>query len=403
MISFPEARRRTLAALSPLPAEDVPVAELPGRVLAEPVFALVDSPSCDVSLKDGFAVASGEIVMASPEKPVRLKLVGLASAGRAWDGRLQPGAAVRVLSGAPIPAGAQSVVSDEFAREENGRVWVSNHAQPGRNILTRGADVARGQALLPAGTLVGPSQAGPLASGGHSHAPAHRLPQVGIIATGDEVVAPGRPLPEGSLYASNLVTLAAWCRRYGLGVKTLVVPDSARDIRAALREQITRYDALMTSGGAWQGDRDLVVQVLESLGWRQVYHRVRMGPGKAVGFGELAETPVFCLPGGPPSNHVAFLQLALPGLLRLAGRPDPGLPTRRARLAERIIRRRPWTQFIHGRLQRHDEGMRFHLLQPPSRLQMISQAQALLALPEGVDELEAGAEVEVQVLSQDLA
>jgi len=240
---------------------------------------------------------------------------------------LQPGQAVRILSGAPIPAGAQAVVAEEFTHQEGAQLFVFNNAEPGRNVLKKGEDVKQGDFLVGEGSLLTPGIVGFLASAGYMEIPVVRSPRVGIIATGDEVVAPGKPLPEGKLYASNLVTLAAWCHKYGFAVETDVLPDDEDVLRKGLRKALERYDAVITTGGAWTGDRDFVKSVLVDMGWKMEYHHIRMGPGKAVGFGMLGRKPVFILPGGPPSNHIAFLQLGLPGLKRLAGWIDPVLPS----------------------------------------------------------------------------
>ena len=356
----------------------------------------------DASLKDGYAVHSADIAAANPQHPVRLRLGGLAAAGGCWTGTVQEGMAVRILTGAPIPHGAEAVISDEFTCLEGGIVTVANDAEPGRNILRRGSDVAVGQRIVAAGELLRPTQVGLLAAAGHGRVSVFRRPRVAIVATGDEVVAPGNPLAEGKLYASNLVTLAAWCARYGMAVTTAVVQDSEDQIRAELLACLQDHDAILTSGGAWTGEHDLVVHLLDELGWEKVYHRVRIGPGKAVGFGLWQGKLVFCLPGGPPSNHMAFLQLALPGLHRLEGRAQPGLPVQVARLAQPIQGQRSWTQFVHGRLERDSTGLVFHPLRMKSRLQEMAQMEALVQIPEGTEWLEAGTIVPVQMLVPNL-
>jgi molybdopterin molybdotransferase len=200
------------------------------------------------------------------------------------------------------------------------------------------------------------------------------------------------------LYASNLVTLAAWCVQSGFVVDTRVVGDREKMIRDELIDCLDQYDALLTSGGAWKGERDLVVQILEQLGWEKVYHRVRIGPGKAIGFGVYQDKPVFCLPGGPPSNHMAVLQLALPGLQKLAGYPHFGLPQCTARMAETVSGQINWTQFVHGRLENDATGTEFHPLKPKSRLQMMAHTDGIVMIPEGQDEVLAGRDVQVQYL-----
>jgi molybdopterin molybdotransferase len=401
--SFTEALDQTLHHVSPLGNEEVDLEGASGRVAAQDLAALVDCPSVDASLRDGYAVRSAEITGASPQHPVQLRLDGLAVAGRAWAGTVRQGMAVRALTGAPIPRGADAVVSDEFTTVEGDIVTVTKGAEPGRNILRRGSDVAVGQRIVATGELLRPTQVGLLAAAGHGQLRVFRRPRVAIVATGDEVVAPGSPLPEGKLYASNLVTLASWCTSYGMAVTTAVVPDSEDRIRAQLQACLQDHDAILTSGGAWTSERDLVVHLLDELGWARIYHRVRIGPGKAVAFGLLQGKPVFCLPGGPSSNHMAFLQLALPALHRLEGRTQAGLPIQAARLAQSIQGQKDWTQFVHGCLERSSTGLVFQPLRMKSRLQEMAQMEALVQIPEGTEWLEEGATVLVQVLVPDLA
>jgi molybdopterin molybdotransferase len=397
-ISYAQALQWTLEGIAPLGTERVDLAQAGGRVAAEDLFARVNSPSLDASLKDGYAVQSADIAAATPEAPVCLKLLGCAAAGQGWPGVVRAGTAVRVLSGAPIPQGAQAVVSAEFATDDGQCVTVVNDAHPGRNILRQGGDIALGQRIVAAGDLLQPMALGLLAAAGHARVPVFRRPRVAILATGDEVVAPGKPLAAGKLYASNLVTLAGWCTRFGMPVTTSVVPDRGEEIRAQLRASIRDHDAVLTSGGAWNGERDLVVRLLEELGWQECYHRVRIGPGKAVGFGLWEGKPVFCLPGGPPSNHMAFLQLALPGLHRLGGYRQPGLSVQVARLAEAIRGQKDWTQFVHGRLQLEEECQVFHPLKMKSRLQEMAHVEGIVMIPEGIERIAQGTVLRVQTL-----
>jgi len=409
MISYTQALQATLEHTSPLGVERVALLEATGRVCAEDVFAQVDSPSADVSFKDGYALRSAEIAAASHTTPVRLQICGGSSAGNPWQGRVESGTALRILSGGRVPAGADAVLSEEFARVEGEQVLALAPAEPGRNILTRGCDLHNGQRLLQAGDLLRPSQVALAAAGGHAQLPVVRRPSVAILATGDEVVAPGEPLAgrmqsAGMLYASNLVNLATWCASFGWPVSTALAPDDPGSQQQRLAELLDAHDALLTSGGSWSGDRDLVVRMLDALGWEKVYHRVRIGPGKGVGFGLWHGKPVFCLPGGPPSNYMAFLHLALPGLMRLAGYRSPGLPLVTARLEREVGGQTDWTQFVMGRLERSDETLVFQPLEvsqrsKSSRLLAMAAATGVLAIPEGASHILAGTLVPVRQLS----
>ncbi len=399
-ISYEEARQLTLAHTPVLPSETVTLLELVGRVTAEPLYAKVDSPSVDASLKDGYAVRSADIARAAAAAPVRLRLIGHAAAGNPWSGTVLPETAVRILTGAQIPQGADAVLAEEFVLAEEDSVLVTRDAAPGYNILPRGCDIEMGQQLLPAGIRLRPPQVGLLAAAGWTEVRVVQQPRVAIIATGDEVIAPGMPPQPGKLFASNLVTLASWCVQYGMQVTTSVVADDATSIEAELLRAAGAHDALITSGGAWKGEHDLVVGILDRLGWTRLYHHVRLGPGKAAGMGLLDGKPVFCLPGGPPSNHAAFLELALPGLLTLGGQREPDLPTLIVELAEDLRGQIDWTQCIHGRFERLPDLIRFHSLKPvSSRLQMMAEAEGIVLIPEGVAHLPAGARVLAQILA----
>jgi molybdopterin molybdotransferase len=399
MISYNEAYRLTLEKIGPLPAETISISAALGRVTADNLVARVDSPSADVSLKDGFALQSEDICDAA-ENSITLKIVGSASAGNPWDGKISFGEAVRILSGAVIPLGANSVLSDEFTHLDGNQVVAINDAAPGRNILRRGADVYCGQIIVHAGEVLHPTQLGLLAAAGYDILQVVRRPRVAILATGDEVVAPGKPLEPGKLYASNLVTLAAWCQRFGFDTTTQVLPDEVTKIRQGLAASLKECDAILTSGGAWKGDRDLVVHLLDELGWEKIYHRVRMGPGKAVGFGLMEKKPIFCLPGGPPSNHIAFLELALPGLQRLSGWAKLRLPEVPAEMVETVKGQTDWTQFIHGRLELRDQTLVFiPTWKEASRLSSMADSNAVVMIPEGETQLMAGKQVIAQQMS----
>ena len=178
-----------------------------------------------------------------------------------------------------------------------------------------------------------------------------------------------------------------------------IVKDDPDEILSTLKSAAKESDAILTSGGAWTGDRDLVAKMLDKLGWKQVFHRIRIGPGKAVGFGLLYDKPVFILPGGPPSNLMGFLQIALPGLLKLAGHSHPALPAVNVRLASDLTgSHSDWTQFIFGMIEHQPGLLIFHHLRNRSRLRSMAEAQAIVAIPEGHTVLSAGSMVSAQFL-----
>ncbi|MBF0233156.1 MAG: molybdopterin molybdotransferase MoeA [Desulfamplus sp.] len=406
-IGFDEALKKTVDTITPLGTEIVALSECPGRIASADLLSKVDSPSIDASLKDGYAVKSQDIIDANEKKPVRLTIAGSAAAGDIKTfSPMKPGEAFRILTGAKLPDGADAVLAEEFVNvEDDNTITAKNIAEIGRNILPKGSDVKTGQRIVKKNQLLTPGFAGILAAAGFSELPVFKQPCVAIIATGDEVVAPGRPLPEGKLYASNMVTLSAFCHSYGMKTITVTVKDTADELKKTLIHALDNTDAIITSGGAWTGDRDLVAKILSDMGWTQIFHRIRIGPGKAVGFGILKEKPIFILPGGPPSNLMGFLQIALPGLMKLAGHPVPGLNRKTVRLSSDLHGRDiDWTQFIFGVLDyggQDDAALLpvFHSLRQKGRLQSMAEATAIAAIPEGKTVITAGSSITVQVIS----
>jgi molybdopterin molybdotransferase len=373
-----------------------------GRIAAADIVADVSYPSTDVSLKDGFAVRSEDVVGASARHQIRLKIVGSVFAGSSFEGAVTGGSAVKVCAGAPVPRGATAVVSGELGEELSpGEVSIKADAALGRNILRAGAEVTAGTTIVSGGGRLLPGLLGLAAAAGVSRVSVYRRPRVAIAGVGDEVVAPGGRLRPGQLYASNLVTMKAWLASFGVACVTAVVKDDEKTIRQELRRLLPGADVILTSGGAWGSERDLVVGSLNNLGWREIFHHVRMGPGKGIAFGLWDDKPVFCLPGGPASNEMAFLQLALPGVLRRGGDNRHPLPSVSARLTEDVKGRHPaWTEFKDAVLSRDaDGGYSVALYRHRSRLQAIASANSLVCIPEGMTSLMSGDIVPVQVLA----
>lgn len=397
-IGFTQALELTLDHVAPFGMERLPLLSAVRRTLAEDLIAGVDSPSISTSRKDGYAVAPQDLETATSERPVRLALVGSLSAGDVRPLRMQRGEAVRVTTGALIPEGADAVISEEFCRIEGGAIACLNTAEPGRNILPRGTDVRAGEAIAARGSELTPPLLGLIAAAGHGMVSVFKLPRIAVIATGDEVMAPGVPLPPGKLYASNMVSIGAWLARLGIPFDTVVLPDRPQAIREAIRSRLPAAEVFITSGGAWGSEKDLILKVVADMGWTGVYHRVRMGPGKPVGFGLLDGRPFFVLPGGPPSNEMAFLQLCLPALRKMMGAKPAVFPEMPAQLGDRVTGERGWTEFIHARLEKTAAGLVAFPSRSTSRLKSMAEKDALIVIPEHREEIPAGETIEVQVL-----
>jgi molybdopterin molybdotransferase len=397
-IGFEEALELSLANVVAGETEILSLDQLAGKILAADVVAGVDSPSHDSSRKDGYAVIAADLAGATRKNPVKLTVAGRLGAGDVTHLRVTVGQAVRVTTGAPLPQGANAVLPEEFCERSGNMITAGNFAEEDRNILERGTDIRQGQTIAQKGQKLTPALVGLLAAAGVDRAPVHKLPKIAVIACGDEIVAPGKPLPAGKLYASNLVEICAWLSVYGLAHSALLVGDSRTELQFAIASQLSEADAFITCGGAWGSERDLILDVVEDLKWQGIYRRVRMGPGKPVGFGLLKQKPFFILPGGPPSNEMAFLQLALPALMKMKGAIKFSFPRIWAQLAETVGGHKDWTQFIHARLERGTSQLIVRPCRMKSRLLSMARKEALIIIPEGWEKWVAGETIDIQLL-----
>ncbi|OHD67916.1 MAG: hypothetical protein A2W19_06615 [Spirochaetes bacterium RBG_16_49_21] len=395
-IGLAEARAICFDKTPLIDKEEVHIIDCSGRVAFCDMTAIVNSPSVTASLKDGYAVHSSDVAAASRQNPIRLVLSGTSAAGDSGTGPLATGCSARILTGAPLPQVADAVVSQEFVNVQDGFALFTADADPGRNVLVEGADVRIGEIILRRGEIPTPGRIGLLAAAGVSTLPVYRMPRILLIATGDEIVEPGTPLKKGGLYASNLVTLASYSVSRGLHADMRIVSDSPEYLKQAITGANGPYDALCIIGGAWDGDRDFTMSTLDELGWEPYFRRVRMGPGKAVSFGRLGGKPAFSLPGGPPSNHIAFLQLVLPSLLHMGGHMPPYLPLVRATLTEEVSGQEDWTQFIHAKLSSEEGELKVTPLRSKSRLRDMADCDSLIEIPEGKTRIERASIIDVQ-------
>jgi molybdopterin molybdotransferase len=397
-IGFEKALDLTLSNVTVGKTETLPLRQLVGKILAEDVVARVDCPSVSSSRKDGYAVISSDVSEACRRTPVTLTVVGHLVAGSSRELKIRHGQAVRITTGAPLPDGADAVLSEEFCRRAENAIIARNTAEVGRNIHVRGRDIRRGETVAEKGRKLTPAFIGLLAAAGLDRAPVYKSPKVSVIATGDEVVLPGKPLHKGQLYASNMVTLCSWLALMGLDYTAQRVSDRKEYLEHAITTMLADVDVLISSGGAWGSERDLIFDVLQSLNWRGIYHRVRMGPGKPVGFGLVAQKPFFCLPGGPPSNEMAFLQLVIPALRKIMG-DDPVLfPVTTARLAETVTGKIDWIDFVHARLEYRQNELWVYPILLKGSLQSMAVKEALIVIPEDRQSLSAGELIHIQVL-----
>ena len=389
-LTIDEARRRVLDAVAhPLPPEDVPIQQALGRVLAEDVVAERDVPSFANSAMDGFAVRSGPAGRT-------LGIVGESRAGAPANVSVGDGEAVRISTGAALPDGADAVLQVERVTVDGVRVRLDDDVEPGHNVRPAGDDVRAGATVLTAGTRLGAAEIGVAVACGRAIVACARVPRVIVLATGDELVAPGAPLAPGQLHETNGLTLAALATQAGAHVlRTEVVPDTEAGTRKAIAGALDDADVLVLSGGVSVGPHDHVKPALEALGVEQVFWRVALRPGRPTWFGTRGETLVFGLPGNPVSAMVTFLLFARSAIAALQGAPHE--PERLlARLGAAIPRHRDRDECV--RVTLHDGVASPTGPQGSHQLRSMLGADGLAIVPAGDGILEAGAEVEVERL-----
>lgn len=331
MIPLEEARAEVVAACPPRPSRLVALPDALALVLAETVRAAEEVPPFPNTAMDGYAVRAADVSGASPERPARLKAIGTLPAGRAPDRSVGPGEALRIMTGAVFPDGADAVAIVENTRVDGDDVLVLAPASVGEHIRPPGDDISAGQELFGAGTWLGPGHLGVLSSVGCERVSVVSAPVVGVLSTGDELVEGSARLEPGQIRDSNRRTLLALLRRDGFTPVDLgIARDDEDEIERVLRDASGRCDAVLTSGGVSMGDFDYVKSVLDRVGkmhWMQVAIR----PAKPFAFGMVEDTAVFGLPGNPVSSMVSYEVLARPGLRRMSGRREDELDRRRVR------------------------------------------------------------------------
>lgn len=395
MITFQEAWERIEARLRPLPPVRVALARAGGLVLAEDVTAPDNVPDFAAATMDGYALIAAD---ASPER----RIMGEDAAGAAGAEALKPGQCRRIMTGAPLPSGADAVLPVELTRERDGVMITAVSVTAGANVRQRGSDVAAGAVVLGRGTLLGAAEMGLLASVGCASVKVHPRPRVFILATGDELVSPGQPLAPGQVYESNSFALAEAAR----SVDCLVergnrAADSAEMISAALQAAVGGADLVLTSGGVSMGTRDLLKPILETLG-EVHFGRVATRPGKPLTYATVAGVPVLALPGNPVSSLVGFEMYARPALRVLANKTPLWRPSVRARLLHAVKRDPERLDWQRARVSQCDGVWQAETTgaQASSRVLSLVGANGLLCIPPGEAPLAVGAEVDCILLER---
>jgi molybdopterin molybdotransferase len=397
VLSVDDYLARVLDSVAPLPPTQVPLTASHGCVLAEDVAAPWPLPSFDNSSMDGYAIRASDVASATESAPVSLTVIDDVPAGSRATQEVRVGTAIRIMTGAPMPGGADAVVPVERTDAGTEVVRISTTVEPGACIRRAGEDVVAGETVMRTGTLIESRQIAILAAVGSGQVWVHPRPRVAVISTGSELVEPGTPLSHGLISDSNSYLLVAACREAGADAYRVgPVVDDPADFLAAIEEQLHRCDLILTSGGVSMGAYDTVKAVLSELGSVD-FMKVAMNPGMPQGHGHVGEErlPIITLPGNPVSSYISFENFVRPALQRMRGLTDLHRPSVRARCSVELSSPAGKRQFARAVLLPSGEVAPVGSGQGSHVLGGLASANALIVVPEDVTVVPAGAEVEV--------
>lgn len=401
MISVDEALAQVLESVVPLGVERVPLRDALGRILAEEIRSDRDIPGFDNSAMDGYAVRAADVAGAGERAPKRLRVMETIAAGSMPTVQVGAGEASRIMTGAPVPQGADSIVPVERTRSSGGMVEIMAEPAPHEFVRPRGEDLRVDELVMAAGKRLSPSDIGMLASLNHAMLDVYRRPRVAIVATGDELVDVDQKPSGAQIVNSSAYALAAAVEECGGEAVILkVARDTPEEIRTRLSEAAT-MDAVLSTGGVSAGDFDHVKAILDELGMRTLFHGVAQKPGRPLKYGLIAKRPVFGLPGNPVSTLVCFYLYARPALLKMGGHTALGLPRVTARCAADMKIANNLTEFVRVKLERR--GDEFYASPAGSQgsniLSALSRADGLLIGPARENLLKTGFQATVLLLS----
>ncbi|HKA55720.1 MAG TPA: gephyrin-like molybdotransferase Glp, partial [Candidatus Binatia bacterium] len=403
MISVHDALTTILDTIPTLGGERVGLLQAVGRVLAEEVRSEREVPPFANSAMDGYAVRWDDVHDAGAEQPIALDVLEVIQAGAMPTQTVTAGTASKIMTGAVIPPGADTVIRVEDTEEQGGRVWVKRPERPGTHIRAGGEDIRRGQVVLGNGRVLRPADIGLLASVGRSTALVRQRPRVAILSTGNELVEVDEALRPGQIVNSNAYTLAAAVQEAGgQPVPLAIARDTLEEIRAALSEAV-RHDVVLSTGGVSVGDFDFVKAAMDELGIRRLFWQVAQRPGKPLTFGLLRERPYFGLPGNPVSALVCFYLYVRPALGRMMGQEKLFPPVVSATVGEDIPKAKGLTEFVRCRLTCTDGHYAVHSTgsQSSGVLSSLSLGEGLAIGPPELALLPKGMSVKVMVLDAD--
>ncbi len=400
MISVNEAVALILKRVFPLTGEEIPLIEANRRVLFENIRAQRRVPPFSNSAMDGFAVRWQDVKGATPASPVVLRILDEVRAGYVAKRSVEKGAAIKIMTGAVIPRGADTIIRVEHTESLGGKVRISTQDGPGSHVRGAGEDIQKGRTILQKGKWLGPADMGLMASVGKSKVRVYRRPSVALISTGDELLEVDEPPRPGKIVNSNTYTLFAAVQDTGAHPVSLgIVRDKRKNLAACFRKAL-RYDVVMTSGGVSVGDYDFVKEALGDVGVQMQFWRVAQKPGHPMAFGRMGRKPVFGLPGNSVSSFVSFLLYARPVLRKMMGHKNLFLPVVRSTLEHEIRKSRGVKEFIRCRL-RYEKSQSFASTtgsQSSGVLSSLSLAQGLIVAHEQETRIAKGRSVPVILL-----
>jgi len=394
MLSVEDYRDRVLAGIAPLSAIELPLTAIEGCVLADDVTAAVSLPSFDNSSMDGYAVLSADLTYASLEVPVDLRVIDDVPAGGTSMVTVTRGTAVRIMTGAAMPAGADAVIPVEKTDAGTRSVLVHGSVDMGAYVRRTGEDVVAGTVVLPAGTLIQARQIALLAACGHGTVRVRPQPRIAVIATGSELVEPGEDLAPGMIHDANSFMLISAAREAGAqAYRVGPIPDDDAAFLDAIEDQLHRCDLILTSGGVSMGAYDTVKAVLSRLGTVQ-FMKVAMQPGMPQGYGRIEGTPIITLPGNPVSSYVSFEMFVRPAIRRMRGLTNLDRPILMSTCVSALdspLGRRQFARarFVAGGVEATGTGQGSHVLGG------LADADALIVIPEDQVHVAAGTVVSV--------
>ncbi len=402
MVSVDEALNRILNRIQILGFEKVDIITSLGRVIGEDIFVPRDIPPLDNSAMDGYAVRAADIKGASQENPISLKVIEELPAGALPQMSVTKGEAVRIMTGAPIPKGADTVVMVEDTEKAGEGVRVFQGVPPGENIRRAGEDVKKDDRVISKGSVIRAAEVGMLASVGRAFVSVHQRPVVAILCTGDELVDVHEGIADHKIVSSNSYTLSAQVMECGaLPLQLGIAKDDPAEIEEKLREGL-RADVILSSAGVSVGDYDLVKDILREIGFEMDFWGVAMRPGQPLAFGTTGGKPTFGLPGNPVSSMVSFEQFVRPSLLKMMGHKNLFRPLVEAVLEEEISKKPDRRHFMRAKLSLEEDRYVVTTTGPQGSgiLNSMVEANSLVIVPEEVTEIKAGEKVRVQILDR---